>query len=88
MNGYVVLQISFHQGLCKKFYPNFENDDSTLASSTILTFRNILNYISRNTQRVRKLSFSKTIIDSQAITQLAQVPLSLSTTSFKPKQAV
>ncbi|PSN39498.1 hypothetical protein C0J52_17784 [Blattella germanica] len=68
-------QISFHTGLCKKFYPGSMSKLGTImASESVLTFRNILQYIVSQARKIRKLRFGHTLIDHTALTQLAEVP--------------
>ncbi|XP_069681889.1 uncharacterized protein [Periplaneta americana] len=68
-------QISFHTGLYKKFYPrNMSDNGIIMASESVLTFRNILQYIVSQAEKIRKLRFSRTLIDHTALSQLAEVP--------------
>ncbi|XP_033610379.1 F-box/LRR-repeat protein 2 isoform X2 [Cryptotermes secundus] len=68
-------QISFHSGLCKKFYPgNMSKSGSIMASESVLTFRNILQYIVSKAEKIRRLGFGSTLIDNAALSQLAEVP--------------
>lgn len=78
-------QISFHMGLYKKFYPKHspaeilsvddksDTDFKVMESSSILTFRNILYHITSKAHQLHTLRFSRTLIDSPALTQLAKV---------------
>lgn len=68
-------QISFHTGLCKKFYPgNMSNLGTIKASESVLTFQNILQYIASRAQKIKRLRFGHTLIDHTALSQLAEVP--------------
>ena len=68
-------QISFHTGLCKKFYPgNMSNLGTIKASESVLTFQNILQYIVIQAKKIKKLRFGHTLIDQAALSQLAEVP--------------
>lgn len=65
-------QISFHSGLYKKFYPD-KNPLCQQASESVLTFFNILNYIKKQANKLKHLSFGSTLIDSSALNKLAIV---------------
>jgi F-box/leucine-rich repeat protein 9 len=68
-------QISFHTGLCKKFYPDYMlKSDNVMASESVLTFSNILQYILSQAGKIRRLRFGDTLIDNAALSQLAEVP--------------
>jgi len=68
-------QISFHTGLCKRFYPGGISElDNIMASESVLTFHNILKYIVSQTGKIQKLRFDHTLIDNSALSQLAEVP--------------
>jgi F-box/leucine-rich repeat protein 9 len=68
-------QISFHTGLCKKFYPgNMSKSGNIMASESVLTFNNILQYIVSQAAKIRTLRFGYTLIDNAALSQLAEVP--------------
>ncbi|GFG36551.1 hypothetical protein Cfor_06173 [Coptotermes formosanus] len=68
-------QISFHTGLCKRFYPGSMSElDNIMASESVLTFRNILKYTVSQAGKIRKLRFGHTLIDNSALSQLAEVP--------------
>lgn len=68
-------QISFHSGLCKKFYPgNMSKSGNIMASESVLTFSNILQYIVSKAEKIRRLGFGNTLIDNAALSQLAEVP--------------
>jgi F-box/leucine-rich repeat protein 9 len=68
-------QISFHTGLCKKFYPgNMSKSGNIMASESVLTFSNILQYIISQAEKIRRLRFGSTLIDNAALKQLAEVP--------------
>jgi len=68
-------QISFHTGLCKRFYPSGMSElDNIMASESVLTFHNILKYIVSQAGKIRKLRFDHTLIDNSALSQLAEVP--------------
>ena len=65
-------QISFHKGLYRKFYPqnNFEKG----ASESILTFHFVHDFIRSNSATIKKLNFSKTLIDGDALEKLVRTP--------------
>nr|CAD7433375.1 unnamed protein product [Timema monikensis] len=68
-------QISFHSGLCRKFYP----DDSArlgsvMASESVLTFNNILQLIVHQARKLRKLKFGHTLMDNLALARISEVP--------------
>ncbi|KDR09426.1 F-box/LRR-repeat protein 14-like [Zootermopsis nevadensis] len=68
-------QISFHFGLCKKFYPgDMLKSGYIMASESVLTFSNILQYVVSQAGKIRKLRFGDTLIDNAALSQLAEVP--------------
>ncbi|KAI4497620.1 hypothetical protein M0802_007160 [Mischocyttarus mexicanus] len=71
-------EISFHCGLFKKFYPN--NNVITYASESVLTFINILQYITSSAKQLKHLDFSHTLIDGTALATLSKLEnLSLET---------
>lgn len=59
--------ISFHRGLYRKFYPGRPDD----ASENVLTFHYITQFIERQATKLRKLNFSSTLIDGDALEILA-----------------
>jgi len=68
-------QISFHTGLCKRFYPGGMSElGNIMASESVLTFHNILKYIVSQAGKILKLRFDHTLIDNSAVSQLAEVP--------------
>lgn len=68
-------QISFHTGLCKRFYPDGMSElGNIMASGSVLTFHNILKYIVSQAGKIKKLRFDHTLIDNSALSQLAEVP--------------
>lgn len=62
--------ISFHNGLYRKFYPDYQQD----ASESVLTFYYILQFIELHASQLDHLNFSGTLIDGNALTKLAQIP--------------
>ncbi|XP_043488356.1 dynein regulatory complex subunit 6 [Polistes fuscatus] len=64
-------EISFHYGLFKKFYPN--NNAITYASESVLTFFNILQYITSSAKQLKHLDFSHTLIDGTALATLSKL---------------
>lgn len=68
-------QISFHTGLCKRFYPaGMPESGNIMASESVLTFHNILKYVVSQAGKIQKLRFDHTLIDNSALSQLAEVP--------------
>ncbi|XP_049810168.1 F-box/LRR-repeat protein 20-like [Schistocerca nitens] len=68
--------ISFNRGLYKKFYPDFMmKSGNCVASESVLTFHNILTYVTKQAKMLQKLRFGCTLIDNAALMQLATVPL-------------
>lgn len=61
--------ISFHKGLYRKFYPDYQND----ASESVLTFYYILQFIQHQSEYIKCLNFSTTLIDGSALDQLADI---------------
>lgn len=61
--------ISFHNGLYRKFYPEYQRD----ASESVLTFHYILQFIEFQAAHLKCLNFSETLIDGNALTKLAQI---------------
>lgn len=61
--------ISFHNGLYRKFYPDFQHD----ASESVLTFYYILQFIEFQAMHLKCLNFSGTLIDGSALGKLAQI---------------
>ncbi|XP_019556634.3 F-box and leucine-rich repeat protein 13 [Aedes albopictus] len=59
--------ISFHKGLYRKFYPGRPDD----ASENVLTFYYISQFIERQAHKLKKLNFSSTLIDGDALEVLA-----------------
>lgn len=59
--------ISFHKGLYRKFYPGRPDD----ASENVLTFYYIAQFIERQAHKLKKLNFSSTLIDGDALEVLA-----------------
>lgn len=68
--------ISFHQGLYKKFYPGFfaKAGSAPPASESVLTFLNVLAYVKAHAEKVKRLRFGCTLMDSTALSELASVP--------------
>ncbi|XP_015591019.1 F-box/LRR-repeat protein 4 isoform X2 [Cephus cinctus] len=62
-------QISFHVGLYKKFYP--DNGFRIQASESVLTFPNVLRYITQQSKRLKHLNFGCTLIDGTALASLS-----------------
>nr|CAD7413779.1 unnamed protein product [Timema poppensis] len=68
-------QISFHSGLCRKFYPgDSARLGSVMASESVLTFNNILQLIVRQARKLRKLKFGHTLMDNLALARISEVP--------------
>lgn len=61
--------ISFHNGLYRKFYPDYQHD----ASESVLTFYYILQFIEFQAMHLKCLNFSGTLIDGSALAKLAQI---------------
>lgn len=61
--------ISFHGGLFRKFYPEYQQD----ASENVLTFYYIIKFIESHAIHLKCLDLSETLIDGNALTKLAQV---------------
>lgn len=61
--------ISFHNGLYRKFYPDYQHD----ASESVLTFHYIMQFIVYQAQHLKCLNFSGTLIDGTALAKLAQI---------------
>lgn len=61
--------ISFHNGLYRKFYPDSQQN----ASESVLTFYYILQFIEYQSQHLKSLNFSGTLIDGSALTRLSEV---------------
>lgn len=61
--------ISFHNALYRKFYPEYVHE----ASESVLTFRYIIQFIEFQAVHLKYLDFSETLIDGNALTNLAQV---------------
>lgn len=61
--------ISFHNGLYRKFYPEYQRD----ASESVLTFHYIMQFIEFQAAHLKSLNFSETLIDGNALTRLAQI---------------
>ncbi|XP_065092288.1 F-box/LRR-repeat protein fbxl-1-like [Ochlerotatus camptorhynchus] len=59
--------ISFHKGLYRKFYPGRPDD----ASENVLTFHYIAQFIERQADKLKKINFSSTLIDGDALEILA-----------------
>ncbi|XP_046466528.1 uncharacterized protein [Neodiprion pinetum] len=64
-------QISFHSGLYKKFYPS--NSTVSHVSESVLTFCNILIFLTRQAKHLKYLSFSSTLIDGTALVTLCTI---------------
>ncbi|KAK0097666.1 hypothetical protein PV326_000348 [Microctonus aethiopoides] len=64
-------QISFHSGVYKRFYPDYKSHEQ--ASESLLTFFNVLMYIQKQAMKLKHLSFGSTLIDSTALSRLAEV---------------
>lgn len=68
-------QISYHNGLYKKFYPvTLIDETNCVLSESVLTFNVILRYIRDHAQRIKVLKLGHTFIDNSALTQLAKTP--------------
>lgn len=61
--------IAFHSALYRKFYPKHQHE----ASSNIFTFFLIMQFIESHAQTLKYLDFSETLIDGNALSQLAEV---------------
>lgn len=61
--------ISFHKGLYRKFYPDYQKD----ASESVLTFYYILQFIQYQAAHLKSVNFSSTLIDGSALGQLAEM---------------
>jgi F-box/leucine-rich repeat protein 9 len=62
------LQISFHKGLYKKFYPASQNEPS----ESVLTFHYISRFIESNAEKLKELTFNNTLIDGNALVTLSE----------------
>lgn len=61
--------ISFHNGLYRKFYPDYEQD----ASENVLTFHYILQFIEARAAQLKEINFSGTLVDGSALIKLTEV---------------
>lgn len=62
-------QISFHSGLYKKYYPQGQYTPS----ESVITFPTIIDYVKKNSNQLRYLSFTDTFIDSAAVCYLSEI---------------
>lgn len=62
-------QISFHSGLYKKYYPAGQY----APSESVITFPTILEYVRKNSNQLKYLSFTDTFIDSAAVCYLSEI---------------
>lgn len=66
------VQMSYHGGLYKKFYPDrliFENPDFT--SEALLTFQHFLSFVANRAKHIKNINLSRTLVDSNALTRIA-----------------
>lgn len=63
-------QISFHNGLYKKFYPEGHKSPS----ESVLTFRSISEFIKNQAFKLKQLNFSSTLIDGYSLSSLSKMP--------------
>lgn len=76
-------QISFHSGLYKKYYP----PGQYAPSESVITFPTILEYVRKNSNQLKYLSFTDTFIDSAAVCYLSEIrDLSLQTLHLRACQ--
>lgn len=61
--------ISFHNGLYRKFYPDYQQD----ASESVLTFYYISQFIEYQASQLKELNFSGTLIDGAALIKLTEI---------------
>lgn len=64
--------LQFHLGLVKKFYP-VGSDVFQNPSESVLTFYFILQYIISRAEKMKRLSFSYTLIDGAALKSLSEI---------------
>ncbi|GBP85556.1 hypothetical protein EVAR_67733_1 [Eumeta japonica] len=64
--------LQFHLGLVKKFYPAGV-DINTNASESVLTFYFVMQFLLERAKHIKRLSFSKTLIDGAALKSLSEV---------------
>lgn len=62
------LQISFHKGLYRKFYPASQNEPS----ESVLTFHYISKFIASLAGNLKELNFNNTLIDGNALITLSE----------------
>lgn len=64
-------QISFHNGIFKRFYPS---NGSVTASESVLTFQNIVKFIEHQSSKLECLDFSSTLVDDAALEYISKIP--------------
>ncbi|KAJ0182499.1 hypothetical protein K1T71_001868 [Dendrolimus kikuchii] len=64
--------LQFHLGLVKKFYPG-GSDIFKNASESVLTFYFVLQAIISRAEKIKRLSFSQTLIDGSSLKSLSEV---------------